>query len=49
MAAADGPTHESSVNAEITAPYDDAVERNSAASPFQADAETSIDSEPGPA
>jgi hypothetical protein len=49
MAADDGPTHESSVNAEITDPYEEAVERNSAANPLQADPATSIDSEPGPA
>jgi hypothetical protein len=49
MAADDGPTHESSVKAEITDPYEDAVERNSAANPFQADAAAIIDAEPGPA
>jgi hypothetical protein len=32
----------------ITDPYEDAVERNSAANPSQADAAASIDPNPGP-
>jgi hypothetical protein len=45
----DGPVHDSSVNSEITDPYEDAVERNSAANPFQAVAAACIDPDPGPA
>jgi hypothetical protein len=45
----DGPVHDSSVNAEITDPYEVAAERNSADNPFQAVAAACIDPDPGPA
>jgi hypothetical protein len=49
IAADAGPCHSSSVSAETTAPYDSAVERNSAATPFHAEAAATIEAGPAPA
>jgi hypothetical protein len=48
MAVEDGPTHESSVNPEITDPYEVATDCNSEAKPSQAVAADSIEPDPGP-
>jgi hypothetical protein len=48
IAADAGPCHSSSVNPDNTALYDNAVDRNSAATDFHADAATSKGPEPAP-
>jgi hypothetical protein len=48
IAAEAGPCHSSSVNPDNTASYDNAVDRNSAANDFHADAATNNGPEPAP-
>ena len=45
----DGPTHGPLLNVSMTEEYDETVDCNSLASPSQAAAAASIDSDPGPA